>query len=482
MKKKRIRIISLLFILTMPVTAQENSTWGFMTSEPSSLTTGSDSPIDVTKPQSVKTMMWSSLQIPYGDNVSKLTFYGYNSGKELRRHLKVWIKGDESLDGRNINMDDVDKIACVFDGDCTIPCGGTAESHIPLLDIPMISPFLYTKQRWLVVKVECTGDTMGNSVYFEYDDSYRFPVAHITVMSPVVYFSGDVSNQDGLPVANAHVRFYTGNAEYFAETDEQGHYTARIERGNELYHFEVKADGCADYLDGYVGLAGGKDTTGLNVVMYDAIRYRKDEPATIILPVKPDPTIGRFYRLDSWDGNWWESYRYYFVREEAPQANVPYVVFPKRDFEIHPYDYDTNDVLSESILVEHPIGSNVSVIGSYQNRIINAGLEVEHVGFIYLTPDCSYLNDEWGRSTHRLRVGAFRAYFYFKGSIVSDSSTYFFDGEPTSTSVRAVLPFFISLPLYDLQGRRLAAPPAKGIYVKGGRKVMVDKKSPYSPY
>ena len=27
---------------------------------------------------------------------------------------------------------------------------------------------------------------------------------------------------------------------------------------------------------------------------------------------------------------------------------------------------------------------------------------------------------------------------------------------------------------YDLQGRRLAAPPAKGIYVKGGRKVMVE--------
>lgn len=470
MEKKRIRFISLLFIFTMPVTAQEYSTWAFTTSEPSSLNTGSDSPIDVTKTQSVKTMMWSSLKIPYGDKLSKLTFYGYNPGKELRKHLKLWIKTDDSLYGRDINTDDVAQMACVFDGDCTIPCGGTAESHIPLLDIPMSSPFLYTKQHWLVVKLECTGDAAEDSVYFEYSDSYRHPVAQITVMSPVVSFSGNVSNQDGLPVANAHVRFYADNTEYFAETDVQGHYIARIERGNELYHFDVKGDDFADYLDGYVGLTGGKDITGLNIVVYDAIRFRKEEPATIILPVKPDPTLGRFYRLGSWDGSSRDSYRYYFVREEAPQANVPYVIFPELDFDIHPSDYDTNDVLSDCFRVEHPIGSSVSVIGSYQNRIIDAGLEVEHVSFVYLTPDCSYLNDEWGRSIQRLRIGAFRAYFHFYGSPASESYTYIFDGE--STAIRSLTSHRAKeSQVFNLSGQEVIS-KTKGIYIQDGRKVM----------
>lgn len=472
-----------LFLCAMPANAQEFSLWEHTTGESTSLKAGSLSPIDVSKDQSVKTLTWKniSMALSKGDCISKLSFHGYNMGKEQRRHLKVWMRNDDSLYERDINTDDVSKMTCVFDGDCTIPRGGKKETHIPLLEIPMNEPFLYTKLFWLVIKIECTGEAVEDSIFFEYDDSYRCPVGLITVQSPVVYYSGCVINQDYQPVAHARVKFYSDfypdKLEYIAETNEQGNFIARIERGNIFYRYEVKSNSCAEYLDGIIGLTSGKDSANLNFVVYDAIRFKTDEPSSIILPREPDPTLGRYYRLDRWDGEKNGGFHYYFEREYTPRANVPYVIIPNNDFEIHPCDYDILDAKPEIIRAEHPNGSSVSFIGSYQNRIIHYGQQGEYVDFVYMTPDCSYLYNEWGRSYNEVRIGAFRACFHFYGTW-GTPYRFVFDGEESfvSTPTKHTADNSISS-LYDLQGRPVTSQPRRGVYICYGRKVVVKSYS-----
>ena len=316
--------------------AQEFSSWEFTTSEANRLKAGSEAPIDVTEEKSEKTIIYnhSCLKLPYGDYLSKISFRGYHPGKDLRRHLRVWIKNDDSQFERDIDVD-VNKMACVFDGDCTIPGGVSSEDRVSLLDIPLDNPFLYTRESWLVLKIECTGETVDDSVYFEaHEDGAGFtPVAVFTIQSPVVHYSGKVVNQEGRPVENANVRFYSEGLEYKAKSDGQGNFKVRIERGNNRYGYEITADGCADYLDGILGLPVGNDASDLNFMVYDAILFKKDEPATIILPTPPDPTLGRFYRFDRYENEPSGESHYFFERENAPQANVPYVVFPNHLFQ-----------------------------------------------------------------------------------------------------------------------------------------------------
>ena len=47
-------------------------------------------------------------------------------------------------------------------------------------------------------------------------------------------------------------------------------------------------------------------------------------------------------------------------------------------------------------------------------------------------------------------------------------------GWGTYTSIRSLRGSEVaSQELYDLQGRRLSAPPSKGLYIKGGKKIVV---------
>ena len=75
------------------------------------------------------------------------------------------------------------------------------------------------------------------------------------------------------------------------------------------------------------------------IVMTNRLDFRVDQQATIILPETPDPSWGRYYRLDHryYEG---DEYVVIFVHETTPQANVPYVIFPERDFSIDLTKYD----------------------------------------------------------------------------------------------------------------------------------------------
>lgn len=478
MLNRIINVIVILMLNAVNVSAQELSTWDFTPLEANCLKSGTEAPIDVTKEKSEKVIVYSfsNMKLPYGDSISKISFRGYNPGREISRHIRVWMKNDDSLFERDINTD-VNKMTCVFDGDCTIPEGGSSEEIISLLDIPLDDPFLYTQKHFFVLRIECIGEAEGNPVCFENYEYYsRFtPIAVFTVQSPVVYYSGKVVNQDDRPVANAHVRFYDGDLEYVATSDENGCFKARVERGNVRYNYDVTAADCSDYIeDWYCVFTEGKDTANLNYMLYDAIRFKKDEPATIILPTPPDPTLGRYYRLDRYDSEPSGESHYIFEPEEVPRANVPYVVFPNHDFEIHPGDYDTKGIDPGNTCVNHPRGGGASISfqGSYQSKTLYYGLESESLFFVCMTPDCSYAQTDWGYSSQLGRIGAFRACFLINGvyhGIYNAPYSFIFNGEPTG--VTSIEKYSTASKLFDLLGRRIQGEPQrKGIYVKDGKK------------
>jgi len=486
MKKIMKRIVCTILFVSLfagASHAQEFSTWSFSAYSANSVKGGV---VDVTKEKSEKTIAYTSTgtkrMIQKGDSITRISFPGYNLGKDVHRHLRVWMRNDYSWRLDDIRTDDVSNMTLVYDDDCIIPAGGTEEEHITLLDIPLNKPFPYLRPDYLVLKIECTGEPIECPIYFDcYEENpFYFATTIFNVQTPVVYYSGEVVNQDGQPVENAHVRFYGNDMEYTADTDEQGHFKARIERGNAGYGYEITGPSFADYFENWNPVyTRGKDTTNLSFMVYDAIRYKKDEPATIILPTPPDPTLGRFYRFDRYESEPPQESFYYFEHEETPQANVPYVVFPNQDFEIHPSDYDTQGIEPGSVRVSHPRGGAASItfVGSYQSKMVNHGLESESLFFVCLTPDCSYGMTDWGTISHQLgRIGAFRAYFHvygvYHGIWTNAPYSLVFNGEQTGIAAIARASE-ATVPIFDLQGRRITDTPQRGLYVRNGKKYVV---------
>lgn len=70
-------------------------------------------------------------------------------------------------------------------------------------------------------------------------------------------------------------------------------------------------------------------------------------------------------------------------------------------------------------------------------------------------------------------ITANKAYYVYNGTTTSGSLTFDFSGGTNSITIPATTPGADSnAPVYDLQGRRVTA-PAKGIYIKGGKKYVV---------
>ncbi len=289
------------------------------------------------------------------------------------------------------------------------------------------------------------------------------------------YFEGTVTNQDGQPIQGANVCIYrpsskTGvnEVEYHATTDVDGNYKVTVKKSETPYYFynmTVEAEGYPGYvttweftLDGSFSLFFPKDIT-----LWNRLDFKKDQKSTIILPDTPDPMLGRYYRYDHLEGG----RSVVFVREEAPQANVPYVIFPNSDFSIDLVQYDL-DNLPEPTFVPFDPDDSYNPYGLY-------GSYTSYVGHIFVldnTPDCSK-----GEVTNVVekpnlpRVGPFRAYLYAGlGTTTDFESNCLFVGEQTGvssiTSTTDVSVFF------DLQGRRLNAEPKHGVYIKNGKKVV----------
>ena len=143
--------------------------------------------------------------------------------------------------------------------------------------------------------------------------------------------TGSVMDQDGSPVAGAKVSFqYPGqkNPIISTTTDEEGLWQMTIEeRISGTVIFKVEAEDYPSYKM-YAPLLSGA-MSNINVVLFNAITYKAGEQSTIFLGSPPDPSWGRYYRLDHIDGN-----KLIFERELTPEFCTPYIFFAYKDLRI----------------------------------------------------------------------------------------------------------------------------------------------------
>ena len=456
-------VFTLLLLVSLTAQAQDTVSWEFTVEQSAPIV---EAPIDVTQESSVVDIVFKGVlmtdRIFIDDLITKLTFKGYNPGEELTRHVKVYLKarwGGSS---------------CVFDGDCTIPSGGSAEAMIPLLELPFSSPCKFDAVL-PELRIESSGTAVSQPLIFEQQQDGG-ALTTLTATAPVKYLSGTVADQDGNPVKDACVCVYdyiettdTIIHSYYAVTDEEGRYTVRVEHGNNTYFLKLSANGYADYLYDYFFRLDENATIYplpcTDFVLTNRLDFKADQLSTIILPEAPDASWGRYYRPDRIS----DEGVVIFEREPSPQANVPYVIFPNEDFSISLSGYDMAN-LPEAGCELLDKDKQFGLHGTYQSRWAH-NWYASSPWFCHVldnTPDCT------PRGGGNLpRVGAFRAYLIaYSNNLMFEESNLLFVGEMTSvTELQAITSE--SCVLFDLQGRRVQGQPRPGVYVRNGRKQLV---------
>lgn len=301
----------------------------------------------------------------------------------------------------------------------------------------------------------------------------------VKIYSQDIVLSGVVRDQDGLPINNAQVRLFNDfyGMEYNALTDKDGEYAFTMGPGNKRYFLaEVSATGYATYLLSENPIEiDGTDDISLDFTLYSVIEYHKGKCSTMVLPVPPEPSWGKFYRMASADreGN------IIFERELMPKANTPYVLIPERDFQIHVADYDLSST-PERVTVAYPYEWNnggghhapeATFIGVYQSNNFYDRKEVEDFYIFDETPDCyeyHYGLDEGirvGACHCYLKLYLYLPYFVFSESLSGIEELTELDGTPLGKNKERIL--------HDLQGRRVTGTPRPGTYIQEGRKRVV---------
>lgn len=462
----KIVFISFLSCLCSVLFAQEYSSREIVTGMVTSM--NENSPIDVTKEHSTVELKYDGLfrKIVTGEKITKIIFKGYNTGKTLQRHVKVYMK--EALTST------MGTAICVFDGECNIAQGGSKDECITLLDIPFNEPFeCQDGGIRFFITIESSGDATDKSLFFE--SSGTLPVATLTVNSEVVTLTGKVVNQDTQPINNAVVTLIgaADSVRYKAVTDKEGYYSCRIERGNQMYFAEVSAAGFPLYkIDkGYFSV-NTVDNMKKDFILYGTISFKNRELSTIIVPSLPSPEWGDYYRLNKREGR-----KIIFVRELQPKPNTPYVLFPKQDFQIMTKDYNLSEESGSTILPFEngiaPTGEQTSIpyaafIGSYESKELGNFYETEYPWLFDTSPDCTPY-----QSGAKARIGALRAYLLLYNYNLYPHPEYLFIDE--TEDIRQVNPSTKrESSFFDLQGRRLQGKPAKGVYIRDGRKYVLS--------
>ena len=458
-------------------------------------TVGTGVPVIATKACSHAEMLYKHeyMNLMQGDFITQLTYNGYNPGEPFSRHITVWMSNTEQRNFNNqADMAPTSTMTKVFDGDCTIAAGGSVNERIPLLTIPLDQPFEYGGYTVRVV-IESTGEPVSQDVCFEqYKERWvcryttaeenggqwsepeysQFPLTTLTVATPVVNLTGTVCNQDKIPIPNATIQLkstsYPSTTIYTGETDGDGNYAIRIEEGNKYYMATVSAPGCATYTETWRGTAV-KEKSQWDFTLYDAVAYKAGQRATIIMPVAPDASAGRYYRLDRTEGS-----QLVFEREPSPQANVPYVIFPDRDFSV---DLKPLDLSGEAGKTSVP---GVDFVGSYINYDFPTTTNQELI-FLDETNDGGYefKSDEsyGGNYVVGGRIAALRACIIENGwygkDIVFHDDNSVQPGDEGTVGMSVLSGKAGGTVTHDLQGRRMQGKPAKGVYILDGRKVVV---------
>lgn len=408
----------------------------------------------------------NDIRLCEGDLITGVTFKGYNLGEEKTRHLTAWIKLDNEL-GIIWNFTPTKQMTKVFDGDCKILKGGTEEHLEDILDIVFSTPVAYIRGKNLHLTIMSEGETSSDPVLFLHrqegivESLYAIagengqlceptrssmPFATFTVATPVKYVNGTVTDEDGKGIDGAAVKLYSGvwgmNV-YEGITDSDGKYQIRIEDGNNEYGYIVSAPGHTSYYNTSSPCFVQNNPT-MDFTLYGSVTYPANEQSSIILPVAPDPTAGKYYKLVRREG-----LRFIFEREPSPQANVPYVLFAERDYKVDLADLDLSITPGRIDL------DMLSIVGSYSNGIYDYASYIDRA-----------LDD------HSTTGTAMHAHLYGHFSLLLDDYELVFSDSETN-AIHTASVDSSSANLFDLQGRRLATPPTKGIYIQNGKKIVV---------
>ena len=424
------------------------------------------------------------LNLTSGDLITKLSFNGYNHDEPFTRHFVVWMSNTyQRRISEQIGLSPTETMTKVFEGDCTIASGGSEEDRIPLLNITLDQPFEYGGFTMKVI-IESMGETSTQEVCFEHyryggrccyatadeignewgqpDFEAKSPLTTLTVATPVINLTGTVSNQDGEPIPDAQIQLtstdWPSPLIYQGVTNCDGQYAIRIEEGNKYYMASISAPGCADYEETWWGTRV-KDKTQWDFTLYDAVEYKAGRRATIIMPVTPDGSWGRYFRMDRI-----EDRQLIFERELSPQANVPYVIFPDRDFFV---DLSTLDLSMQAGKTSIPY---VDFVGSFINYDFpmtdNQELifldETQDGGYEYIYDDFVGYYYVGGGRIAALRACIIEDGWYGKDIVFHDDTSGITDSSNDKTTDAII---------FDLQGRRVTK-MKHGIYIKDGKKII----------
>ena len=211
---------------------------------------------------------------------------------------------------------------------------------------------------------------------------------------------GTVADQDGKPIVGAQVSFNGAGFSGQARTDADGRYQIGLEDKDGIYIISAHADGYTSITEGPE--IKPSENSVCDLVLYNALNYQAGKRYTIILPVTPDALAGRYFRLDRVEGG-----NIIFERESSPQANIPYVFYPNKDFRIDLRDMDLSMEAGQTIIsvTNEKVGSREAAyfIGSYS--YINYSDILERDTPVYFDDD----NNGYNYGRHAYHIDAMHA-------------------------------------------------------------------------
>lgn len=232
------------------------------------------------------------------------------------------------------------------------------------------------------------------------DDTWEPVDPELVFHDPEIIVIGAITDQDGKPVRNAVVTVYNNSASYQATTDADGRYQIGLENKDGEYVVSAFADGYTSISEGPIIIPS--ENSVCDLVLYNALNYQAGKRYTIILPVTPDALAGRYFRLDRVEGG-----NIIFERESSPQANIPYVFYPNKDFRIDLREMDLSMEAGQTIIsvTNEKVGSREAAyfIGSYS--YINYSDILERDTPVYFDDD----NNGYNYGRHAYHIDAMHA-------------------------------------------------------------------------
>lgn len=320
----------------------------------------------------------------------------------------------------------------------------------------------------------------------EKDSTFSYtPTETPTVFPHSSAFAGIVVNQDCSSISNATIRLKDSNSRTIQETktDNYGHFLLPIDDKSTLYEVTIAAEGYPEqqqYREGWLPFDFSKGSQVGIFSLHNKVSFKAGQQASIILPTTPDPSVGKFFKLEKIENG-----KIVFCREPNPKANVPYLIIPDKDFEID------SSISKSSIKTEDVTIPGVSLRGYYQKHAFKRATN-EYPILFDKTPDCNYVYEsEHSQNEVGCIVGSMRALLVldelnFKEgdySIVNHRPNLYdrwiidklveLRDEITYTGSIKEWPSIRDETIHDLQGRQYTSPSKSGLYIRGGKKMII---------